>query len=237
MGLIPARAGSERIPNKNILPISGHPLIAYSISTAIKSEVFEDVIVVTDDANYAKVAQKYGASVPKLRPKSLSGSKSPDIDWVLWAISEFKLKDICDCFAILRPTNPLRTEVEIKEAWKSFQSNLNADSLRAVSPVKEHPGKMWRKSGGYIVPILPYSNGDVPWHSSQKPMLPEVFVQNASLEIAKISVVLETQTIAGHTIIPYFSKQNSGFDINDPSDVILLNAMISTGQVKMPKLD
>jgi pseudaminic acid cytidylyltransferase len=72
VAIIPARGGSKRIPKKNIKDFHGKPLIAYSIETAIKSNLFEKIIVSTDDEEIAKIAIKYGASVPFLRPKELS---------------------------------------------------------------------------------------------------------------------------------------------------------------------
>ena len=72
IALIPARSGSKRVKDKNILKINGHPLLAYTISLALKSKIFDRVICVTDSQQYKKIAQKYGAEVPKLRPKKFS---------------------------------------------------------------------------------------------------------------------------------------------------------------------
>ena len=77
IALIPARSGSKRIKNKNILKINGIPLLAYTIKEAIKSKVFDKVVCVTDSYKYAKIAIKFGAEVPKIRPKSISNEKSP----------------------------------------------------------------------------------------------------------------------------------------------------------------
>ena len=68
VALIPARAGSKRVPDKNIRPLAGHPLIAYTIAAAIDSGIFSDVIVSTDSEHYADIAKHYGAQVPFLRP-------------------------------------------------------------------------------------------------------------------------------------------------------------------------
>ena len=69
IALIPARSGSERIKNKNIIDFFGKPLIFYSINSAIKSSIFDKIVVSTDSSKYAKIAKKYGAEVPFLRPK------------------------------------------------------------------------------------------------------------------------------------------------------------------------
>ncbi|MGB6280128.1 MAG: acylneuraminate cytidylyltransferase family protein, partial [Syntrophobacteria bacterium] len=79
VALIPARAGSKRVPDKNIRPLAGHPLIAYTISSALQSQVFSAVIVSTDSQRYGDIAGHYGAEVPHLRPSELAGDLSPDI--------------------------------------------------------------------------------------------------------------------------------------------------------------
>ena len=82
VALIPARSGSVRIKNKNILKIQNHPLLAYSIRSAINSKLFSRVIVSTDSKKYKKIAQHYGAEVQFLRPKNNSLSNSSDFEWV-----------------------------------------------------------------------------------------------------------------------------------------------------------
>src|SRR5262249_49285014 len=83
VALIPARAGSQRVPGKNLLPLGGHPLIAYSIGAARASGLFGAVLVSTDSREIAEVAGRYGAEVPGLRPAELATATSPDIDWVV----------------------------------------------------------------------------------------------------------------------------------------------------------
>ena len=87
VGLIPARSGSKRVTDKNIRLLAGHPLIAYSISSAIESGVFADVVVSTDSEQYAEVASHYGAEVPFVRPRKYAGDTSPDIEWIDHALS------------------------------------------------------------------------------------------------------------------------------------------------------
>lgn len=86
VALIPARAGSKRVPDKNIRPLAGHPLIAYTIAAALESKIFSDVIVSTDSENYADIAKYYGAEVPFLRPEGLAGDQSPDIEWLAYTL-------------------------------------------------------------------------------------------------------------------------------------------------------
>lgn len=230
IALIPARSGSKRIENKNIIELNGHPLLAYSIRAAINSGCFTQVLCVTDSVEYKKIAEKYGASVPELRPDNISGDKSPDIEWINWVFGVLENRgETFDSLAILRPTNPFRSSRTIIKAFDAFISNQPSHSLRAVSKVTEHPGKMWKLTGRYMTPILPYDNAQVPWHSSQMANLPPVYIQNASLEIVWKDVVSRTNTISGEVITPYISDGYEGFDINNPLDLIIANNLISEG--------
>jgi len=237
VALIPARAGSKRVPDKNIRPLAGHPVIAYTIAAALESGVFADVIISTDSEHYAEIAQYYAAEVPFLRPPELAGDVSPDIEWL-----EYTLKKLAeagrkyDCFSILRPTSPFRLPETIQRAWQAFLAEEGVDSLRAVEKCQQHPGKMWVVRGNRMMPLLPFSPESQPWHSSQYQSLPEIYVQNASLEIAWTRVVLEERTIAGSVLMPFFTDEYEGFDVNNPYDWKLAENLVSNGIVQLPVL-
>lgn len=236
---IPARGGSKRIPGKNVKRLRGHPLIAYSIEAALRSEIFADVIVSTDSEQYREIALAYGASAPFLRPQAMATDTSPDIEWVRHALGA--LADAGahpDAFAIVRPTSPFRTPETFRRAWREFMADGEADSLRAVEGCSQHPAKMWRIDGARMTPVL--SNPDVgatPWHSSQHASLPPIFVQNASLEIAWSRVPLVQGTIAGNAIRPFLTAGHEGFDLNRPENWIVAEHLVSSGEVLLPDLE
>ena len=239
VALIPARSGSLRVPDKNIRYLSGHPLIAYTIAAALDSGIFSKVIVSTDSPEYSEISRHYGAEVPFLRPDSISGAHSPDIEFVKHAIDELKnnMGFEFDCFSILRPTSPFRKPETILRAWNKFLSHEGIDSLRAVEKCNEHPAKMWVVRGEIMHPLIPISPKDQPWHSSQYQTLPEIYVQNASLEIAWTKVVTDTKTIAGNTVVPFFTADDEGLDINGEYDWKIVNAMLEEGQATLPSID
>ncbi len=223
IAFIPARKGSKRIKNKNIMKLDNHPLLAYSINSALLSNMFTKVFCITDSSKYQKIANYYGADDFPLRPKNLSGSKSPDSSWVSWAIKICKKKKIeFDDFAILRPTSPFRNKDTIKRAVKEFYKK-KANSLRAVELSKTHPGKIWKYQKPYIYPILNKKINNVPWHSSQYASLPKFYSQNASLEICNKKKFITENLIANKKIIPFFTNNIEGLDINDDVDIIKVN--------------
>jgi len=235
VGLIPARSGSKRVPDKNIRPLAGHPVMAYTIAAALQSEVFADIIVSTDSEDYAQIARHYGAEVPFLRPPELAGDVSPDIEWLEYTLKKLEKNGRkYDCFSILRPTSPFRLPETIQRAWQAFLAEEGVDSLRAVEKCQQHPGKMWVVRGHRMMPLLPLSPPDQPWHSSQYQSLPEVYVQNASLEIAWTRVVLEERTIAGNVLMPFFTEEYEGFDVNNPYDWKLAESLVSDGNARLP---
>ncbi|MCG2686747.1 acylneuraminate cytidylyltransferase family protein [Candidatus Parcubacteria bacterium] len=238
LGFIPARSGSKRVPNKNIRMLDGHPLLAYSISSALKSGVFSRVIVSTESEEIAEIAKKYGAEVPFLRPAEYAADKSQDIEWVKHLITELKRSgEDAECFSILRPTSPLRQSETIRRAWAQFLSGEKVDSLRAVEKCSQHPMKMWRIDDNLMNPIFENPNKtETPWHCMPYQSLPEIYVQNASLEIAWCDVPLTKGNIAGDKIMSFITKESEGFDINFPEDWLVLEQIINSNLVKLPEI-
>jgi CMP-N,N'-diacetyllegionaminic acid synthase len=237
VGLIPARAGSKRVPNKNVLQLQGHPLLAYTISAALDSGVFEKVIVSTDSDEYAQVALHYGAEVPFLRPNSLAQDSSADIGWVAHALENLALIGYeFEIFSILRPTSPFRNASTIRRAYEEFSSRTDIDSIRAVELCSQHPGKMWRIKGDHLVPLLSVQPDGLDWFSSPTQSLPEVWVQNASLEIAFSRCVLESESISGSRIAPFKTVFPEGIDINSEFDFARARMVVDEGLFSLPEV-
>lgn len=239
VALIPARAGSKRVKGKNLRPLAGHPLLAYTVAAARASGVFGAVMVSTEDEATAAAARHYGAEVPFLRPAAFAGDLSPDIEWLKHALTALKESGRSfDAFALLRPTSPFRSAATIQRAWKEFQARPEADSLRAVELCAQHPGKMWVIDGPLMRPLLPEApRHDPPWHSTPYQALPKVYVQNASLEIAWTRTPLEKGSIAGEKVVPFLTNEAEGFDINNAYDWTLAENMVEKGAASLPRLE
>lgn len=129
-GLILARAGSVRIPGKNLKLFYGKPLIVWTIEEALKSTSIARTIVSTDSQYIAQVSKTYGAEVPFLRPSRLALSSTPSIDSILHAVEELKLNGE---ILLLQPTSPLRTVKDIEEIIQLYRST---NSFSCVSVVR-----------------------------------------------------------------------------------------------------
>jgi CMP-N,N'-diacetyllegionaminic acid synthase len=237
VAMIPARAGSKRVPHKNVRRLGGHPLIAYTIAAALNSGIFDRVIVSTDSEEFAAIARHYGAEVPFQRPAAFAGDTSPDIEWVEYTLQRLRDEDRAyDCFSLLRPTSPFRKPETIRRAWTEFLAEEGVDSLRAVEKCRQHPAKMWVVRGRRMTPLLPFGPAEQPWHSSQYPSLPLVYVQNASLEIAWTRVVFDGRTIAGQVIMPFLTQDDEGYDVNDPADWFYAEHLLANGGARLPEV-
>jgi CMP-N,N'-diacetyllegionaminic acid synthase len=232
VALIPARAGSERVPDKNVRPLAGHPLLAYAVATARQAEIFDRVVCSTDSGKVAEVAQRYGADVPFLRPAAFATSTSPDIEWITHALDQ--LEERYDLFAIVRATNPFRGPDALRRGFDQLLATPEADSIRAVERVKQHPGKMWLLEGKTMRPLLDQSHLDVAWHAGQYQALPEVYVQNSALEIAWTRVVSQTGTREGRVVAPYLTTGFEGFNIDEEDDWDRARRLVDAGDVFLP---
>lgn len=124
--IIPARGGSKRIPRKNIKPFQGKPIMAYSIEAALKSGLFEEVMVSTDDEEFAEVAKKYGASVPFLRSSATANDYATTVDVLLEVVDTYKKQGKeFDNVCCLYSTAPFVTPERLKEAFGKLSDNVD----------------------------------------------------------------------------------------------------------------
>ena len=232
VALIPARSGSERVREKNTRPLAGHPLLAYAIASARQAGIFERIVCSTDNGKIAAVAQRYGADTPFLRPAKFATSTSPDIEWITHALAA--LEEHYDLFAIVRATNPFRGPDVLIRGLEQLLATPEADSIRAVELVKQHPGKMWVLEGKTMRPLLDQSHLDSAWHAGQYQALPEIYVQNSALEIAWTRVVSQTGTREGRVVAPFLTRGHEGFNIDDEEDWARARRLLDTGEAELP---
>ena len=234
VGFVPARAGSERVPHKNIRPLAGHPLLAYAIETARQCGIFDRIVVSTDSEEIADVARWYGAEVPFLRPPEFATSTSPDIEWLTFTLEHLDAR--FDLFALIRCTNPFRGPGAVRRGLDQLLATPEADSLRAVERVKQHPGKMWLldDDGRTMRPLLDQSHLDVAWHAGQYQALPPVYVQNSALEIAWTRVVTEDGTREGRVVAPFLTEGLEGFNVDDEADWERAERLVASGEAALP---
>ena len=226
--LIPARSGSKGIKNKNIRDICGAPLIAWTIKQALKSKYTTKksmrIIVSTDSEEYKKIAIKYDAEVPFLRPKNISEDLSTDYEFIKHAVDWLKENETYnpDIILQLRPTQPCRDVKLIDECLDLFLKNINEyDSLRTVIPFKKSPYKMYyinkENNNHELIPLFNKVNNIIEPFNQPRQILPQCYLHNGYIDIIKTSII-ENETISGNKILPYIMKNDNIIDIDNESD-------------------
>jgi len=190
IAIIPARGGSKRLPNKNILSLGGIPLLVHSINYALANkDIIDAVFVSTDDALIKEIALKYGAQVID-RPSSISGDLEPTITTLQHALSV--LNTTVEHVFLLQPTNPLRPENLLKDCFEKYLSN-NCDSLFSVSSNHHKLGKI---DANKFIPF----NYQIGQRSQD---LEPLYFENGLLYISKASIILKG-TLITENAFPYF---------------------------------
>lgn len=206
VAIIPARSGSKGVPNKNINLLGDFPLISYSIAAGKLTPEIDRVIISTDSQEYADLAVSYGAEAPFLRPESISGDKSSDLDFVLHALQWFKdnEKEIPEYIVHLRPTTPLRVPEIMSEAIRLFLASPNASSLRSGHAASESPFKWFLKDEeGYFKGLrddLTPEKVNLP-----RQMFPPVYIPDGYIDIIRSSSVLKTNSLHGNKMMVFES--------------------------------
>ena len=233
VAFIPAKGSSQRIPAKNTRYLGRHPLLAYTVDTALKSGSFTDVYVVSDKEEILKIAEHYGAK-PIGEPAVYT--TEPDVVWVKHALTDIARHGIKpEAYSIVRCTSPFKTIKDIREAKKLWDKAYKEgySSLRAVEKCSQHPAKMWRRQiTGEITPVLLQPDSQK-WHYSPYQLLTEVYVQTASIEMARTDL---DDSISGSRIYGYLSTGYSGFDLNFQEDWDIAESNIQRKDDKLPRI-
>ena len=220
IAIIPARQGSKSIKDKNIIDYKNKPLIYYSIKTAQKSKLIDRVIVSTDSLKYKKIALKFGAEVPFLRPKKYSKDKSLDIDFMLHAAKYLKRNqnEKSFFFVLLRPTTPLRNWKIVDKGIKKFLRNYKKyDSMRSVSKFNQPPQKMFyiknKTLKGYFDSKYRYE-----YHSYPRQKFSQSYLPNGYVDILKHLIFLNSNNRLFGKICPFITEEI--LDIDEKKDLL-----------------
>ena len=211
--IIPARGGSKRIKNKNIINFYGKPLIYYSIKAAKKSNIFSRIIVSTDSKKIMKISRKFGAEVPFLRNKKLSDDKTSTMDVLIDTIKKINSTNI-NFHCLLYPTAPLIDYKDISSAFKKLQRE-NADALMTISKYLNHPLRSLIIKDRYL---------KFKWEKYQKANsqdLEELFHDCGNFYFFKTNKILNWKKFFPKKMIPYKLKIYNSVDIDNYDDLKL----------------
>ena len=205
IAVIPARGGSKRLPGKNILPLNGTPLIAHSIIQAIGSGLFESVYVSTDDDQIAAAAVQFGAEVVK-RPIELAGDTEPTVSALRHVLET--INNTAENVFLLQPTNPLRPENLLAEAYELFLQS-GADSLMTVSKNHHKLGKIQQNR------FIPF-NYEMGQRSQD---IEPLYFENGLLYITRSQFIMQDIILAENNYAMIIDHPFAAVDIDTQTDL------------------
>lgn len=219
LGIVPARGGSKGIPRKNLVPLCGRPLIAYTIEAALGAEMLTRLIVSTEDEEIAGVAMSLGADVPFRRPPELASDDARSLPVVQHAVRQVEDEEGSryDVIVMLQPTTPLRTSQDIDEGIRLLLDS-GADSVVSVVDVgAHHPFRMKRiDDDGRLINFVDQGFEDM----RPRQELPRVYIRSGDLYISRRAVVMEQSTLVGTDCRAVVIQEERAVNIDTPLDLL-----------------
>ena len=226
IAVIPARSGSKGLKGKNIIPLNGKPLIAWTIEAAQNSKYIDQYIVSTDDKDIMDVANRYGAETPFIRPDELALDETPTIDVLIHAINHFNQNNYKPEYLILlEPTSPLRNSMDIDKALEVLDGKSTcADSIVGVSKIEAtHPifDVKINKQGL----IEPYLGGK--FKTTRRQDIEELYYFEGSLYISKTEVLINKKTFYHERALPYIMPRWKAVEIDEIIDLLTAESFMN----------
>ncbi|MBQ8945521.1 MAG: acylneuraminate cytidylyltransferase family protein [Lachnospiraceae bacterium] len=220
IAFIPARGGSKGIPDKNIYPLNGKPLIAYTIDAALKSVYIDDVIVSTDSNRIADISKQLGAKVPFLRPEELAGDRSNIIDAVIYTMDRLKqMGERYEMLVLLQPTQPLRRAEDIDRAVEKFYQCGRA-GLVSVTEVDDHPILIRTIDSEGVLHSILNSKSTI-----RRQDMPLYYKVNGCIYINDVASLKE-DTSFNDNPIPYIMDKDRSVDIDEIRDLYVAESIM-----------
>lgn len=214
LALIPARGGSKGLPRKNVLELSGKPMIAWSIEAAKGSRYIDNVVVSTDDDEIAAVSRKHGAEVPFMRPDSLAQDGSTTIDVAVHAVKQLPDYDV---LVILQPTSPLRISEDIDQ---TLERMIDANTTSAVSVTEPAKSPFWSytvENDGRLATLI-----DEELASKRRQDLPDAYVLNGAVYATCVREMIDCHCLVTADTVAHIMPPNRSLDIDTEFDFKLV---------------
>jgi len=224
LGVIPARAGSKGIPNKNIIDVGGQPLIKYTIEAALGSTMITDCIVSTDSDEIAYLAESLGLSAPFIRPNNLSDDKALSLPVIQHAVNFMEKKHgfHYDAVIMLQPTTPLRTSGDIDKSLSILMSEKLDSVISVVEVEGNHPLRMKRIVNNRLVNYVDQGHEDM----RPRQELPKVYIRNGAIYATLRDVLIDEDSFVGENSYPYVMNKEQSINIDTISDLYLTQIYI-----------
>ena len=227
--VILARGGSKGIPGKNIYPINGHPLISYTISAALGSKYIQEVIVSTDDKKISKVSKNYGAMIPFLRPKKLSGDKVLSVDALRYTVLEYeKKKNIKFDYIIELPcVSPFRDSSDINLAIELLVKSKSDSVISFVNTGEKHPIRLKRIKKSIVTDFC--KEYPEPDKGSRRQDFEPSYIRNGAIYAMTRDCLIKQNSRQGNKILPLIMDEKKSINIDNRFDLLVAESLIKSG--------
>jgi N-acylneuraminate cytidylyltransferase len=216
VALIPARSGSKGVPNKNVRPLGGYPLLAWSIAACHKAATIHRTIVSTDSPDYAALAQQLGGEAPFLRPAALSGDRATDREFIVHALDWLAARgEEPDYVVHIRPTTPLRDPRLIDEAVCAFKGSTAATALRSVHEMPESAYKTFEIAASGQLKRLGSENTALDAANDARQQFPKTYQANGYVDVLSTAFIRKTALIHGDHVLPFITPPVVEVDTED----------------------
>lgn len=230
LGLVGVRAGSKGVPDKNIRPLAGKPLMAWIIEAARRSHSINRLIVSTDSPEYAEIAKTFGAEVPFLRPSELATDSSPEIRFVEHALEWLEQNENYRPEIVIRllATVPMQQPEDIDAAVQVLLQDPNAHSAVVIAEARQHPHKALKliddgQGGKFLVTYITNSGRDVTPISRQS--YPQAYFR-ANVIAARIQTIKDYSSLTGDRVRYHIIPQARAVDIDSPIDFFIVERIM-----------
>ena len=225
LALVTARAGSKRVPGKNLRSLAGRPLIVWSVDAARGIAEICEILVSTDDAAIAAAARAAGALVPWLRPAELATDTASSVDVCLHALDWYEREHAAvDGLLLLQPTSPFRTRETLARGIAMFYA-AERRPVVAVSPAASHPLWCFRLAGQTLRPYI--EGADL---SARSQDLPPAYVLNGALYLIEPERLRQRRTFCGEDMVPLVMDDPvEAIDIDTEWDWTVAQAAAASG--------
>jgi CMP-N-acetylneuraminic acid synthetase len=224
LGIVTARGGSKGIPHKNITPLSGKPLLAYTAEAARAAKRLARTVLSTDDSGIAAVGREFGLETPFLRPPELAQDDTPTVPVLQDMVGRLEAAgDRYDAVFLLQPTNPLRLASDIDGAIELLEET-GADSVISFSDVGErHPARMkWIDAQGRVIDP-PFIEG---FEGQQRQQLEKMYLRDGSVYLTRRDVLMERNSLKGADCRAWIIPEERARNIDSYFDLFLVEHML-----------
>lgn len=224
LGVIPARGGSKSVPRKNLAPLNGKPMLAWTIQAAQESRLLTHFVVSSEDQEIIRVAQQYGALAPFVRPAEFATDEAPSLPVVQHAVREMEQRNgiTYDFVVLLQATSPLRNGADIDSALEKL-IHTGADSVISVVRVAHHHPARMRFIQDDLLVQLPMGEAR---EMQRRQDLPPVYIRNGAIFATRRNVVMEQNSMLGKISRPYVMPESRSANVDTKFDFLVVEEMM-----------